>query len=67
MDIYDILDKEEDLEVKKYKFIAHCSGVSCNINKKGKASSIGRIKNVPRTKTWCPDCDEALFWEKKAC
>lgn len=56
-----------DVEIPVYSFRAICTSELCCLDKAKVIRSTtgpGVIKNVSKTKTWCPDCEEALFWEK---
>jgi hypothetical protein len=62
----DVFADVEPVEVKKYTFTAYCDSDSCL--KKFKAEiqkGMGVKKDIPKTAIDCPDCNHALFWDKK--
>lgn len=50
-----------------FQFRAICTSDNCRADKKKVIKTItgpGVVKEVKKTASWCPDCEEALFWEK---
>lgn len=55
-------------EPTKYGFRAICTSDICRLISKSNKdrTDVGAIKHVSKNTIFCPDCEYALFWEKKA-
>lgn len=69
LNITDVLEEGPFLDVERpfYNFRAVCTSDECRTDKKKVIKSLtgpGVVKEVKKTVNWCPDCGDALFWEK---
>jgi hypothetical protein len=71
-DQIDSLDEETELEIvatPRRKVNAYCTSPLCTMTKgkKGRWVTKGpKLVNVPKSETFCPDCEHALFWGESA-
>lgn len=56
------------LSLAKGSLVAYCTSHECNRSPLGLIIDIerkyGKIKDVSQHETFCPDCGNALFWER---
>lgn len=54
-------DRLEGSEIKKYKFVAHCTSYQCT--KTYEFSSVVK-PDAKKTDSFCSECGHAIFWER---
>jgi hypothetical protein len=53
-------------EAPRYRYRAICTSNECRLKFKSETNrtEVGIVKSVGKAIDWCPECGDALFWER---